>query len=202
MNTKNWKDIAELVGIAAIVASLVFVGQEIQQSREIARLEWTGVLAAEQVALDSLLSSEAEVWRKGCAGSELSPTEQTVFTRLFSSFHHFAFARWVRGNVGLTGANPLCVFLRYKKRISTGQANVATDPSREREMVKRTEQSRKNGLFRWRKLRPCAAFAPYFRFAGYSGKRRSGGVGGFAEFLQKISAGRFLALPAFGRRAG
>jgi hypothetical protein len=117
MKTKNWKDIAELVGIAAIVASLVFVGQEIQQSREIARLEWTGVLAAEQVALDSLLSSEAEVWRKGCAGSELSPTEQTVFTRLFSSFHHFAFARWVRGNVGLTGANPLFVSKEYAKNI-------------------------------------------------------------------------------------
>ena len=96
----DWKGIAELTGIAAIVASLVFVGQEIQQSREIALLEWTGVLTAEQIALDSLLGSEAEIWRKGCAGSELSPSEQTVFIRQFSSFHHFAFARWVRANVG------------------------------------------------------------------------------------------------------
>jgi hypothetical protein len=99
----NWKVIAELIGIAAIVGSLIFVGLEIQQSREIARLEWTGVLAAEQIALDSLLASEAEVWRKGCDGSDLSPAEQVVFVRQFSSFHHFAFARWIRGNVGLTG---------------------------------------------------------------------------------------------------
>ena len=117
MKTKNWKDIAELVGIAAIVASLVFVGQEIQQSREIARLEWTGVLTAEQIALDSLLGSEAEVWRNGCAGAELSPREQTVFVRQFSSFHHFAFARWVRANVGVTGANPLFVSKEYAKNI-------------------------------------------------------------------------------------
>jgi len=36
MNSTNWKEIAELVGIAAIVASLVFVGLELRQSHEIA----------------------------------------------------------------------------------------------------------------------------------------------------------------------
>ncbi len=36
MNSTNWKDIAELVGIAAIVASLVFVGLELRQSHQIA----------------------------------------------------------------------------------------------------------------------------------------------------------------------
>ena len=35
----NWKDTAEVVGIAAIVASLVFVGLEMRQSREIALAE-------------------------------------------------------------------------------------------------------------------------------------------------------------------
>jgi len=36
MNSTNWKDIAELVGISAIVASLVFVGMELRQSHQIA----------------------------------------------------------------------------------------------------------------------------------------------------------------------
>lgn len=36
MAQKNWRDIAELVGIAAIVASLVFVGLQLKQSQEIA----------------------------------------------------------------------------------------------------------------------------------------------------------------------
>ena len=36
MKTTNWKDIAELIGISAIVASLIFVGLQLQQSQEIA----------------------------------------------------------------------------------------------------------------------------------------------------------------------
>ena len=36
MKTGSWKDIAELVGIAAIVASLIFVGLELKQNRDLA----------------------------------------------------------------------------------------------------------------------------------------------------------------------
>ena len=39
MKNTDWKDIAELVGIAAIVASLVFVGLELRQSQAIALSE-------------------------------------------------------------------------------------------------------------------------------------------------------------------
>jgi hypothetical protein len=36
MPSGHWKDIAELIGIGAIVASLIFVGLQLQQSQEIA----------------------------------------------------------------------------------------------------------------------------------------------------------------------
>ena len=36
MKNTNWKDIAELLGIAAIVASLIFVGLQMRQDQEIA----------------------------------------------------------------------------------------------------------------------------------------------------------------------
>ena len=36
MNNTNWKDIAELFGIVAIVASLIFVGLQMQQAHKIA----------------------------------------------------------------------------------------------------------------------------------------------------------------------
>jgi hypothetical protein len=39
MKDTNWKDIAELIGIVAIVASLVFVGMQMQQDRVHARAE-------------------------------------------------------------------------------------------------------------------------------------------------------------------
>ena len=39
MKNKNWKDVAELIGIVAIVASIVFVGMQMQQDRIHARAE-------------------------------------------------------------------------------------------------------------------------------------------------------------------
>ncbi|NIU94561.1 hypothetical protein GWN15_15620 [candidate division KSB1 bacterium] len=36
MTSDDWKEIAELIGTAAIVASLIFVGLELRQSHEIA----------------------------------------------------------------------------------------------------------------------------------------------------------------------
>lgn len=36
MRNETWKDIAELIGIAAIVASLIFVGLQMKQSQDIA----------------------------------------------------------------------------------------------------------------------------------------------------------------------
>ena len=105
MNHKEWLPVAELLGIIAVVASLIFVGLEIKQSREIARAEWTGILSQEQIAIDGLLMEQPEVWRKGCVGDDLSPAERTIFARQFSAFHHLAFARWLRGNIGINNAD-------------------------------------------------------------------------------------------------
>ncbi len=49
MNGKNWKDTAELIGIAAIVASLIFVGFQMKQEQEIARAEALGGYIATSV---------------------------------------------------------------------------------------------------------------------------------------------------------
>jgi hypothetical protein len=39
MKKANWKDVAELIGVAAIVASLIFVGLEMRQQQALARAE-------------------------------------------------------------------------------------------------------------------------------------------------------------------
>ena len=38
MAPERWKDIAELIGIAAIVASLVFVGLQMQQTEDVRQI--------------------------------------------------------------------------------------------------------------------------------------------------------------------
>ncbi len=117
MNQNKWLPVAELIGIAAVVASLIFVGLEIQQSREIARAEWTGILSQEQIAFDGLFVERPEVWQKGCIGDDLDPAEKIIFARQFSALYHLAFARWLRGNIGINGADPLWVSKEYAKNL-------------------------------------------------------------------------------------
>ena len=39
MKPANWKDITELVGIAAIIGSLVFVGLQMRQAQQLAQAQ-------------------------------------------------------------------------------------------------------------------------------------------------------------------
>ena len=117
MTLKQWLPIAELVGIVAVVASLIFVGMEIRQSRAIARTEWTAFHTAEQTSLESLIADHIETWYYGCSGATLSEQEQARYARLFSAFYHVAWERWIRANIGITGANPAFVSKEYAKNI-------------------------------------------------------------------------------------
>jgi hypothetical protein len=63
MKSTNWKDVAELVAIASIVASLVFVGLQMRQDHVVARSE---LGAASFESLASL--------RQGMTGSEFAAT--------------------------------------------------------------------------------------------------------------------------------
>jgi len=56
----NWKDIAELLGIAAIVASLIFVGVQLRQEQLIARTEMASVSAEIKLQINDKIS-EPEV---------------------------------------------------------------------------------------------------------------------------------------------
>lgn len=60
MKEIHWKDIAELIGIAAIVASLVFVGVQLRQEQLIARTEMASVSAEIKLQINDKIS-EPEV---------------------------------------------------------------------------------------------------------------------------------------------
>ena len=54
MNFRDWKNYAELIGVVAIVASLVFVGLQIRQDQVIARSELTSDSFQLMIELDQL----------------------------------------------------------------------------------------------------------------------------------------------------
>ena len=65
MKFKEWNEIAELVGVAAIVASLVFVGLQMKQTQDIARTEVYLGLYATGVEINHRLAEHVGVWIKG-----------------------------------------------------------------------------------------------------------------------------------------
>ena len=79
MRSTNWRAIAELIGIVAIVASLIFVGRQIQQEQEIAIADTNTSVTSNVGDLASLVAAAPDVWRRGLDGEELSTEEEIQF---------------------------------------------------------------------------------------------------------------------------
>jgi hypothetical protein len=95
MKNSDWKDIAELFGIAAIVASLIFVGLQMKQSQEIAIAEQFHNRA---IAVMSLYESHMETgyvarvpgWRERVENGDVAAADINSFLWLWISFdNHF-----------------------------------------------------------------------------------------------------------------
>ena len=81
MSKSNWKDSAELVGIAAIVVSLVLVAYELRQNSEIAAAEADATRYLAAVESYSVVAENAEMaqlLRKACSDQDdaLTDTER------------------------------------------------------------------------------------------------------------------------------
>jgi hypothetical protein len=82
MKKTDWKSIAELIGIAAIVASLIFVGIQVRQERQIAAAANAQSTSAARAELDFAFAEHAEILVKSNAGIELSETEHEILSTL------------------------------------------------------------------------------------------------------------------------
>ena len=87
MKPVNWKDIAELVGLAAIVASLIFVGLQMKQDRQLARAASLVDLSATHIELSQLISNNKEIWISGLDGKDLSKEDRAIFDQIARSWH-------------------------------------------------------------------------------------------------------------------
>lgn len=96
LKTTNWKDIAELIGIAAIVVSLIFVGLQIQQDREIATAQLFANYDNTILEWGGLISENHDVWSRGLKGKELDEAERAAFYTLGGTFFFKEGGRFVR----------------------------------------------------------------------------------------------------------
>lgn len=99
MRNINWKTTAEFVGIAAIVASLIFVGMQLRQEQAIAIVDTYGSIVESNEAVLSLIAEQPEVWEKGLLGETLSTSDEIVFSgmvRAVFSRHAHMYIRFSR----------------------------------------------------------------------------------------------------------
>jgi len=110
MNSEKLRDWLQLVGMAAVVFSLVFVGLQIRQSDEIALVELTDNAAVRLLELHTLRASHADVWQKACLGGDLSSAERVIASSIYFSYLQNNWNSWLRKTVtgyGLGQANYL-----------------------------------------------------------------------------------------------
>jgi hypothetical protein len=86
MSRQQIEDWVQIVGILAVVGSLIFVGLQLRQATETRAYE--GAFEAQQAITEwrALLAEHSEVWPRGCAGEELTSEESFIFRMLYSAW--------------------------------------------------------------------------------------------------------------------
>jgi hypothetical protein len=95
MAQNNWKDIAELIGITAIVASLVFVGMQMKQSQELAFAESVQLMRANGIEQGALQANHIGVWMRGNSNEALEGEDREVYKILFTQMQNQWFFNWI-----------------------------------------------------------------------------------------------------------
>lgn len=82
MNYKNTRDWLEGIGIVAVAASLIFVGFQIRQEKNIAIVDTFSNRTEFTIDLADLISANSEIWTTGLGGKELKSADLTVFNSI------------------------------------------------------------------------------------------------------------------------
>ena len=84
------KEITELLGFGAVVASLVFVGIELRQSQNIGMAEGYSAIFAARAAASNSIREHIDLWEKGTAGEDLNESDAAIFAILVNQLNEAA----------------------------------------------------------------------------------------------------------------
>jgi len=96
LKLKFWTDLIEVIGFVAIVASLIFVGIELRQSRAIAIGDGNLSNAEIQIETNNAISEYSAVWIGGNKGETLSEEDAVIFNNLVKNKAIHAFMEYAR----------------------------------------------------------------------------------------------------------
>ncbi len=115
MNTNDrsrWRGIAELVGLAGVIGSLVFVGMQLQQERELARISDFAAFSENNIGFGGLIAENRDVWVQGLNGDELSPSDRMVFETMARILYRSQMLNYIR-SLTLRERDPQEIVNRY-----------------------------------------------------------------------------------------
>ena len=152
MKNFNWKNGVEFVGIAAIIASLIFVGVQVQQDRKFAQAQSIADMMENLLNSRSDMNEFAHVLAKGNSGAQLDATESLIVRNIVASESDLVFLQAWRTQIGggLTTNTPELIFAVFLYQNPAAReswlqidADMETlvDPLRSPESMTRTRES-------------------------------------------------------------
>ena len=85
MKSPSFRDLAEAIGVASIVASLLFVGFQLRQEAQIARAEVSGSFVSRTISVDQENFPYADLIAKANRGEMLSEAETHVLDSIVTN---------------------------------------------------------------------------------------------------------------------
>ena len=114
MTNPNWKNIPEFIGITAIVASLIFVGVQLSQDREVALSGVSQSGASSYTEIQIAIADHAEILAKSNRGEKLSDSELIVMNALVAAMNrHVVINTIERRKFGGTGNTGIVLFASW-----------------------------------------------------------------------------------------
>jgi hypothetical protein len=82
MDRATLKNVAELVGIIAVLATLILIWAQLRQTQVIAVAELNVSLVQARVDMSGLMTEHSDVWLRGSVGDSLTAVERVTFEEI------------------------------------------------------------------------------------------------------------------------
>ena len=101
MNSQTVQDWLQILGMLGIIASLIFVGVQVNQTQRIGEGEAATNYQQSLIAGRELLVNNADVWARGCKGEEMSVSDRVKFAQMYRTYTQVTFFGWLAARNGI-----------------------------------------------------------------------------------------------------
>ena len=83
MTRDQLQDWLQLLGMAGVIASLLFVGAQLNQAEKIANFEGAGEMAIQDLEYFDFMAVNSSAIRRGCLGEELNSDDESTLAHFY-----------------------------------------------------------------------------------------------------------------------